>query len=269
MAHLSAFLAQRRESPWVRVLHKCALAVPILAAALYILVVTVYNLPPSPLKVRAQPVLDSVIDPYLTQRWRLFAPNPPNGNYDGWVQVQYSVDGVTQTSPVLALTQPLIAEAKTHWLFPGRIDRTAINLGYALADITSSELKLEKVISGRAQRGSTTEPASPIGADLYNVLPAAWNKLEGAENMSDEQYFAAARESLKQARAHVSAQLARIASMLVPGMGLTGEPVQLRVFYTWTEIVRFSERDQANPQTQQPIRIGDTGWLPYLRPEHR
>jgi hypothetical protein len=264
------FIPRFIRSRAARRVHRLALALPVLVVALYMMLVTAYNLPPSPLKVRLQPALDATVDPYLTQRWRLFAPNPPNGNYDGWLQVEYTVAGQRRTTAVRALTQPLIREAKAHRLFPPRVDRTVINLGYSLTDITTSQIKLERMIKSRQQGRPVTDPADPnrpISPQEAQVLPAGWRQLEGARHMTDDQYLAAARANLAGARAHVTGQLQRVASMLVPGMRLDGAPLRLRVFYTWTPIVRFSERYKAHPEQDPRIRIADTGWLPYLRPE--
>ncbi|MFI6133227.1 DUF5819 family protein [Micromonospora sp. NPDC051141] len=253
-----------------RVAQRAARILPLLVVTAYAVSVIGYNLPPSPLKVRLQSTLDAVVDPYLTQRWRLFAPNPPNGNYDGWLQVEYRTGGTTTTSPVLSLTQPLIAEAKAHRLFPPRVDRTVLNLGYSLSDIATSETKLERLIASRQNGQPLTDPADPshpISVQEASILPAGWQELEGAGQMSDAEYLAAARESLAGARKQVSGQIGRLASMMVPGVELDGDPVRVRVFYTWTAILRFSERHEADPEQDPPIRIADTGWMSYQPPE--
>jgi hypothetical protein len=236
---------------WVR---RTILIMSVIFAAAYMVMVGLYNLPPSPLKVKIQPVLEKCVDPYFTQRWRLFAPNPPNGNYDGWFQIRYDDGTGIRETAVLGLTMPLIAESKAHRLFPPRIDRTAINLGYALTDITTSQAKLARLTASRKAGGRL---------DPEYVLPAGWHQLEGAESMTDQEYFDDARKTLEAGHKQVSGQLNRLVALLTPSLRLPGRPRQARVFYTYTPITRFSERHAITPETDPPIRIADTGWMPY------
>lgn len=206
--------------------YTAVLAVPMALGLGYCVTTAAYNFPPSPLKVRIQPALNTAMEPYFNQSWRLFAPNPPNGNYAGWFQVRYPFEGNTKTSQIFALTQPLIDEAQTHWLFPSRLDRIPISLGYQLSDITTS---LDK--------------APKLGAEAT-----------------------VAEAQLRQQHARVSAELCRLVSIMLPQL-LPGEyygTIEMRVFFTWTPVIRFADRDNRNAPTPLPIRIGDTGWQPSV-----
>src|SRR5262245_20181438 len=55
----------------------------------YLLPVTVTDLPPSPARTSLAPIARHVVHPWFDQQWTLFAPTPPMSNSRLYLEVRY------------------------------------------------------------------------------------------------------------------------------------------------------------------------------------
>jgi hypothetical protein len=82
-----------------------------------------YNGPPNPVQKRNYEAIARYVEPYFSQDWRLFAPNPINFNSQILVRAKIG-DGATpeRQTPWLNLTAPAIAQVQGR-LLPTRLYR--------------------------------------------------------------------------------------------------------------------------------------------------
>lgn len=67
-----------------------------------------HQLPENPLQHQFKKNLLSYVDPFFSQAWTLFAPNPINSNMSLLMRFEYHIDGSVDTTNWIDLTEPLI-----------------------------------------------------------------------------------------------------------------------------------------------------------------
>lgn len=96
--------------------------------SIFVICVTVYNMPDSTVRNRSIGAVNSLMHPYFQQDWHLFAPNPPTVNRKLWVSVrvdtgsgvvvelpefdiQYDIEDMPRSRPWLPTKQPEVTRA--------------------------------------------------------------------------------------------------------------------------------------------------------------
>ncbi|MGW1739838.1 DUF5819 family protein [Nocardia sp. NPDC001965] len=98
-----------------------------MAISVFVICVTLYNMPDSTVRTRSIGPVTDVMHPYLQQDWHLFAPNPPTVNRKLWVSVrvergpdvvelpefdiQYAIEDMPRSRPWLPTKQPEVTRA--------------------------------------------------------------------------------------------------------------------------------------------------------------
>lgn len=208
------------------------LVTPLVVVIAYAMCVLGWVAPPSKVKSAAQPELDAVMLPYFVQTWTLFAPNPVHANVEGWYQVGYRVDGRPRTSQVYSLTKPYRQAARRIPLVQGRTDR-----------IVSSVARDMGLIRAR-QRPRKDQSGDQLDVSLY---------AHGVATSPADQGWNADLRTLQQ-----------VTSPLADSLRLPGQVTSLRVFFTQT-LTNGADGSAGGA----PMRVADTGWIPYLSRERR
>ena len=123
-----------------------------------------YVAPPSPLKLKLQPVLQSYVEPYFTQRWELFAPDPIMETRLLMVSCRVRTEnGGTEDTPYSNMTAPLRELRDRYRLTPAdRIDRLeqgAIHLMFDRPDALTKKV-LEAHDEGPTTGSGRRRPSS-------------------------------------------------------------------------------------------------------------
>ena len=102
--------------------------------ALYMASVAVHVAPMSAATYEIRKTTDPLLTPLFSQRWTLFAPNPPQSNLESWVQARYT-DGAKRirTTSWLGISGYLSSRSKQRPLAPSRLPRVARGLERRLA----------------------------------------------------------------------------------------------------------------------------------------
>ena len=80
-----------------------------------------YQLPDNPLKHEFKYEIHSYVDPFFTQTWTLFAPNPINSNMSLLLRFKYEKDDLkTKTSNWIDITESLIEDRKKRFWSPSQ-----------------------------------------------------------------------------------------------------------------------------------------------------
>jgi hypothetical protein len=76
------------------------------------------NMPLSPLKLRLANVLDAYVNPYFTQRWNFFAPQPPSYDVSLIARARVADIGGSVVTQWIDITDPLIDAVRQRRLTP-------------------------------------------------------------------------------------------------------------------------------------------------------
>ena len=80
-----------------------------------------YQLPDNPLKHEFKYEIHSYVDPFFTQTWTLFAPNPINSNMSLLMRFEYeNKDGKSKTVDWIDITESLIEDRKKSFWSPSQ-----------------------------------------------------------------------------------------------------------------------------------------------------
>ena len=81
-------------------------------------ILAIYQLPDNPIKHKFKMEISDYVDPFFSQAWTLFAPNPINSNMSLFYQFQYSIKGKVYNSSWIDVTDPIIKNRRQNFLSP-------------------------------------------------------------------------------------------------------------------------------------------------------
>ena len=81
-------------------------------------ILAIYQLPDNPIKHKFKMEISNYVDPFFSQAWTLFAPNPINSNMSLFYQFQYSKNGKVFNSPWIDVTEPIIKNRRQNFFSP-------------------------------------------------------------------------------------------------------------------------------------------------------
>lgn len=99
------------------------------AVAVYLFAVSVHVIPTSAATYEIRKVTDHWLGPLFTQRWSMFAPNPPTANMETWAQAEYiDLSGAVRRTEWFDISSYLSSVSKSRPLTPSRVYRMAANV---------------------------------------------------------------------------------------------------------------------------------------------
>ena len=84
----------------------------------HFVILAIYQLPDNPIKHKFKNEISDYVDPFFSQAWTLFAPNPINTNMSLFYQFQYSNNGKVYNSPWIDVTEPIIKNRRQNFFSP-------------------------------------------------------------------------------------------------------------------------------------------------------
>lgn len=78
----------------------------------------IYQLPKNPIQHQFKYELNDYVNPFFTQTWTLFAPNPINFNMSLLMRFEYEDNGETKLTEWVDLTEPILKLRKDNFLAP-------------------------------------------------------------------------------------------------------------------------------------------------------
>jgi hypothetical protein len=92
----------------------------VLWLAMHFTLIQLSNMPLSPLKLQYSDAIDRYVNPFFTQNWQLFAPQPIDEDLALMARGRFRDPhtGLAQTTPWLNVTEPLIDEVRKNRLTP-------------------------------------------------------------------------------------------------------------------------------------------------------
>jgi hypothetical protein len=109
-----------------------------LVFSVHFALVQLSNMPMSPLKLQLANVLSSYVDPYFTQQWNFFAPQPIDRDTSLLARVRYrdGMSGQLVTGPWIDVTDSLIEPLRRNRLSP--LFHVEVSLSNAVVEFTNA-----------------------------------------------------------------------------------------------------------------------------------
>ena len=213
-------------------------------AVTYPVVVFVEAAPASPATNRLRPVTNQLVDPLLSQRWTLFAPDAPETNVTTYYQVRLR-GRARPDGQAVDLSAAVIGAARAHRWAPTRMERAVTNTARGL----NHYAVLRRLVAARQQE---SEPFP-----LPSATPTPAPSLSPDEYTQDDLALALTEIDAHLAIGHE--QLVRLVSAVA--FAKYGDAIEeIRAYVTSRPITRFSQRYA--PAAEAPDALAyDTGWV--------
>lgn len=151
-------LNRRLSQPTVLIIFRVA---AIIAFGIHFALVGWNQLPDNPLQHQFKKELRNYVEPFFSQAWTLFSPNPINANMSMLMRFEYEANGVKDTTAWIDVTEPLIQTRKDQFWSPAQ--RISKFMQSCMTNISENH----KVVSQHIETTDSLKADSVKAKDFY------------------------------------------------------------------------------------------------------
>jgi len=135
--------------------------VTIAAFCVHFTLVAWNQLPDNPLQHQFKKELQSYVEPFFSQAWTLFSPNPINANMSMLMRFEYEINGSVDTTAWIDITEPLIQTRQDQFWSPAQ--RISKFMQSCMTNISENH----KMIAGHIESTDSLKADSVKAKEFY------------------------------------------------------------------------------------------------------